>query len=80
MTWISCLDEMPQNAVMVLGWVRKHQVCKVVVRSRLNYGASEPRYEWIGDEVDGDEGTLAERLPDEAVSHWCHLPNAPGTE
>lgn len=79
MDWISCLHEMPQNAVMVLGWVQKAQMCKVVVRSRIDYRAPE-RYQWIGDEVEGDEGTITEHLPDDAISHWAHLPNAPGAE
>ncbi len=77
MTWISCLDRMPQTAVMVLGWVHHHGVCKVVVRSRIDYNSAEPRYHWIGDEVEGDDGTLTEYLPDDAVSHWAHLPGDP---
>lgn len=80
MDWIACSDRMPQNAAMVLGWVRKAQMCKVVVRSRIDYSSAEPRYQWIGDEVEGDEGTLTERLPDDAISHWAHLPNPPGAE
>lgn len=80
MDWISCLDRMPQNAAMVLGWVRKAQMCKVVVRSRIDYSDPRELHQWIGDEVEGDEGTLTEQLPDDAISHWAHLPNPPGAD
>lgn len=80
MEWISCLDRMPQNAAMVLGWVRKAGMCKVVVRSRIDYSDSRELYHWIGDEVEGDEETHTEHLPDDAISHWAHLPNPPGAD
>ena len=71
MEWISCLDRLPQTSVAVLGWDRIAQACKVVV---LRFGEEE----WISDEVESDDGLVSERLPLAAISHWAHLPDAPG--
>jgi hypothetical protein len=78
MEWISCLDRLPQTSVMVLGWVAKAQMCKVVVLRFESWPKAHKDEEWVGDEVEGEEGTLTEYLPLDRISHWAHLPNPPG--
>jgi hypothetical protein len=64
MTWHTTTTEKPANSVDVLGWTGE----KYVVAS---YDAGN----WIA--VEEDRGRFVWYFPDDYITHWTELPEAP---